>query len=87
MSPIFEYECPNCNLQQEFITPTILEGLLCPKCNENMSHIISLSSFKLKGKGWANDNYSKNNKKELPKTSTPVTETKPIKPAKELPKT
>jgi len=59
--PIYEYRCPKCKkiveLQQsikEKVAPLCCEE----DCNIEMEPLISMTSFALKGSGWAKDGYS-----------------------------
>lgn len=61
--PIYEYECPSCkSIREEMIKfkdANNVKLLNCDTCNKevNMKKVISLSSFKLEGRGWAKDGY------------------------------
>ena len=66
--PILEFQCSQCSFVTEKIVQlnsaneeeftTIIEP--CPECGNNtFNKIMSASSFKLKGSGWAADGYSK----------------------------
>ena len=57
--PIYEYQCPDCHHQfealQSFSDDPITD---CPQCGGNqVSKLISRSSFILKGGGWYKDHY------------------------------
>lgn len=62
--PIYEYECPKCKNTYENICSGKQNNsnkvLFCSKCNKefNMKKVISLSSFKLEGRGWSKDGYA-----------------------------
>lgn len=49
--PIYEYECPKC---QVFMTKiaSVEDVFHCPNCKRRMIRLISLSSFRLKGRFW-----------------------------------
>ena len=52
--PIYEYRCRNCGhifeeWTQHFASPA---SEPCPKCGQPADHIISNTSFMLKGSGW-----------------------------------
>jgi putative FmdB family regulatory protein len=57
--PIFEYECKKCGrIVEKFINNKDKDKpQKCKHCDINMVHIISTSSFRLKGKGWYKDGY------------------------------
>lgn len=59
--PIYEYECRMCNYIFEFMK--IGGGVskaFCPMCGSwRLKRLISNTSFRLKGEGWADSGYSK----------------------------
>lgn len=63
--PVYEFKCNNClNTFEELLTTSQTKesdiNVFCPVCHSlNVTKLISLSSFHLKGPGWAKDNYSK----------------------------
>lgn len=68
--PLYEYFCSTCGKTFELLRKyedmdkhVSCSEVGCPR-NEDCSkqRIISLSSFQLKGSGWARDNYTKNPK-------------------------
>jgi putative FmdB family regulatory protein len=59
--PLYEYECPKCKRTQEMSQKIGDPPPLC--CEEEcggleMKKLISLSSFRLKGKGWYKTDYA-----------------------------
>lgn len=61
--PIYNFEC-ECGHEKESLVKLGTKVFKCDKCGKDMRKVISLSSFHLKGSGWAFDNYgSKNIKK------------------------
>lgn len=64
--PIYEYQCPNCQVVKEILAKS--EKSPRPECEAcgqaKMDKIISPSNFALKGKGWAKDNYGLHDKKK-----------------------
>jgi len=66
--PIYEYECQNCGHIFEEITNRhrSFDTLECRKCNGYSKRVISLSNFRLKGRGWGRDCYT-----AMPKTKAP----------------
>ena len=61
--PIYEYECPECGNSAELIYISEKEAnngfVKCGKCGKKMKRVVSLSTFILKGGGWADDGYNK----------------------------
>lgn len=60
--PIREFKCPKCGKVGERLVLENDDGhfpSFCPDCRVEMSMIMSISSFRLNGGGWADDNYSK----------------------------
>lgn len=54
--PIYEYQCEKCNIKEEImasINDAECNELICDNCLEPMKKLVSLSSFRLKGRGWA----------------------------------
>lgn len=64
--PLYEFEC-ECGKRKELITSFKTTVIECEDCGKDMKRLISLSSFKLKGTGWAFDNYG--SKKESKKSN------------------
>ena len=71
--PIYEFVCNNCNKTFEKLFLKIQDTpseIKCPNCGNIAKKTVSLSTFKLKGFGWAFDGYDvtsnsvKNNKAE-----------------------
>jgi putative FmdB family regulatory protein len=60
--PIYEYKCKNCGVFE--VTQRITETPLttCPTCEGDVSRLISLTSFVLKGSGWYVTDYARNGK-------------------------
>jgi putative FmdB family regulatory protein len=55
--PIYEFECKECgNASQQFQSYTDAFPT-CEDCKKEMKKLISKTSFSLKGRGWAKDNY------------------------------
>ena len=57
--PIYEYQCSDCNQQFEALQSFSDDPIqVCPMCGgEQVSKLISRSSFILKGGGWYKDHY------------------------------
>jgi putative FmdB family regulatory protein len=72
MCPVYDYECADCQTKFEvfyasFSAVDIEEPTeRCPKCDSvKKERLISTStSFQLKGRGWARDNYSGGGRKK-----------------------
>ena len=59
--PLYSYYCPTCNEVYENLR-SIKERdvkLSCPFCYYKCERIMDISSFQLKGDGWAKDGYGK----------------------------
>lgn len=56
--PLYEFSC-SCGNEQEEIVLLNTSSIICKKCGLNMKRVMSLSSFHLKGSGWAADCYGK----------------------------
>ncbi|HEY5602664.1 MAG TPA: zinc ribbon domain-containing protein [Gammaproteobacteria bacterium] len=65
--PIYEYECKACGHRLETIQKISDAPLtLCPECNKpELKKLISASGFRLKGGGWYETDFKRNNKKNL----------------------
>ena len=59
--PVHEFIC-ECGEQKEEIVPINTKTIKCSNCGKDMKKIISLSSFHLRGGGWADTGYSKERK-------------------------
>jgi len=63
--PIYEYRCPSCGHEMEkLVSRTDVPPPDCPDCAKKgnaieMRKLVSVSSFSLKGGGWADEGYSK----------------------------
>ncbi len=57
--PIYEYRCPDCGHEFETMQRMSEDPIkVCPECSaENVSKLISRTSFVLKGGGWYKDHY------------------------------
>ncbi len=61
--PIYEYQCPNCHtVFEEWLKSVDESDKPCPKCHTASPHIVSQTSFALKGEGWYVTEYG--NRKE-----------------------
>ena len=63
MMPIYEWTCPQCKAERETLQGHKAPAPQCQSCAldaggaVDMVRLVSLSSFRLKGKGWASDGY------------------------------
>ena len=65
--PIYEYRCETCSHEMEKLQK-ISEALLvdCPACEEpSLKRLVSASAFRLKGSGWYETDFKKDNKRNL----------------------
>lgn len=61
--PIYDYECKACGAHQEVFHRTRNEAIpVCARCGADaLQRLISLSSFRLTGKGWYTTDYNGKN--------------------------
>ncbi|MEK6731926.1 MAG: zinc ribbon domain-containing protein [Pseudomonadota bacterium] len=77
--PIYEYQCEKCDHRLE-IMQKVSDKLLtkCPKCDQNgLKRCISLTSFRLKGKGWYQTDFKENKQTEVKPEKPATQDTKP----------
>jgi len=56
--PVYEYECPKCKHRFERLVKISDPLPECPECGHKpVEKAVSVSTFKLKGGGWAEDGY------------------------------
>ena len=62
--PLYSYYCKHCDIIYENLRSIEQRDikLVCIKCNERCNRIMDISSFQLKGDGWAKDGYGKKQK-------------------------
>lgn len=65
--PIYEYQCTKCGHELESLQKISDEPLTtCPACSQNeLKKLVSASSFRLKGGGWYETDFKKDNKKHI----------------------
>ena len=65
--PIYEYKCQNCGHYFEILQRISEEPLsTCPECKKNaLKKLVSAPNFRLKGKGWYETDFKKDNQKNL----------------------
>lgn len=64
--PIYEYRCDSCSHEfEKFLRAGDEEPNTCPECSESaLSRLISDTSFKLKGSGWYETDYARDDEPE-----------------------
>jgi putative FmdB family regulatory protein len=67
--PLYSYYCKQCDIIYENLRSIKQRDitLVCTECNERCNRIIDISSFQLKGDGWAKDGYSNKKQKQKQK--------------------
>lgn len=77
--PIYEYACRNCEHTLDALQKMSDDPLLeCPECGEpQLKRLISAPRFRLKGQGWYETDFKKDNQRNLSKSDA-----EPSKPAK-----
>ncbi len=65
--PIYEYACKNCDHTLDALQKMNEDPLVyCPSCGEpRLKRLISAPSFRLKGKGWYETDFKKENRRNL----------------------
>ena len=65
--PIYEYKCQSCGHYFEVLQRISEEPLsACPECKENkLKKLVSAPNFRLKGEGWYETDFKKDNQKNL----------------------
>ena len=65
--PIYEYKCQNCGHYFEILQLISEEPLsTCPECKKNaLKKLVSAPNFRLKGEGWYETDFKKDNQKNL----------------------
>ncbi|RKX67080.1 MAG: zinc ribbon domain-containing protein [Tenericutes bacterium] len=55
--PLYDIRCEACGDEKEVFLKLTERTPKCASCGSNMKKVISSTTFILKGKGWAKDNY------------------------------
>ena len=65
--PIYEYACANCDHALDALQKIADEPLVdCPECGEPaLKRLLSAPSFRLKGQGWYETDFKKDNQRNL----------------------
>jgi len=66
--PIYNFIC-ECKNEKEMLVKLGTNSIKCEECGKDMKKTISLSSFHLKGSGWAFDNYGSKTKSNVAKVN------------------
>ncbi|HRY15316.1 MAG: zinc ribbon domain-containing protein [Candidatus Competibacteraceae bacterium] len=77
--PIYEYRCQSCHhdmeVMQKMSDPDLSD---CPACGQpQLKKLISAVGFRLKGSGWYETDFKKDNQKNVAKDDAPPKESKP----------
>jgi len=75
--PIYEYACKNCDHTLDALQKMDEEPLVfCPSCGEaGLKKLISAPRFRLKGAGWYETDFKKDNQRNLAKSDTEPSKT------------
>ena len=67
--PIYEYECTNCDHAFDELQKMSDEHLVdCPSCSApKLARLLSAPSFRLKGGGWYETDFKKDNQRNISK--------------------
>lgn len=70
--PIYEYQCSACGFQKEMLQKISDAPLkTCPECGkDSMQKMVTAAAFRLKGGGWYETDFKKDNKKNVAEAST-----------------
>jgi putative FmdB family regulatory protein len=65
--PIYEYQCQSCSHELEKLQKMNEEILVdCPECEQPaLKKLVSAAAFRLKGSGWYETDFKKDNKRNL----------------------
>ena len=65
--PIYEYQCQSCSHELEKLQKMNEEMLVdCPECEQPaLKKMVSAAAFRLKGNGWYETDFKKDNKRNL----------------------
>ena len=74
--PIYEYQCQSCGHKLEKLQRINDEPLKdCPDCDKaELRRLVSVAGFRLKGAGWYETDFKKENKKNLHESATDATD-------------
>ena len=65
--PIYEYQCQSCEHHMERLQRMSEDNLVdCPECGQPaLRRLVSAAAFRLKGSGWYETDFKKDNKRNL----------------------
>ena len=65
--PIYEYQCQSCSHRLEKLQKMSEEAPVdCPECEQpTLKRLVSAAAFRLKGSGWYETDFKKDNKRNL----------------------
>lgn len=65
--PIYEYRCESCSFELEKLQKISDDKLVdCPQCGQPaLKRLVSAAAFRLKGSGWYETDFKKDNKRNL----------------------
>lgn len=65
--PIYEYRCESCSFELEKLQKISDDRLVdCPQCDQpTLKRLVSAAAFRLKGSGWYETDFKKDNKRNL----------------------
>lgn len=80
--PIYEYACKNCDHTLDALQKMDEEPLVyCPSCGEaGLKKLISAPRFRLKGEGWYETDFKKDNQRNLAKSDAEPAKSEKAKP-------
>ena len=83
--PIYEYQCQSCDHELEKLQKISDDMLVdCPECEQpELKRLISAAAFRLKGSGWYETDFKKDNKRNLADGAGKDTPDKPASTAAE----
>jgi putative FmdB family regulatory protein len=69
--PIYEYRCESCAFELEKLQKMSEDKLVdCPECGQSaLKRLVSAVAFRLKGSGWYETDFKKDNKRNLAESS------------------
>ena len=87
--PIYEYECTNCGHTFDELQKMSDEHLVdCPSCSTpKLARLLSAPSFRLKGGGWYETDFKKDNQRNISKNDNDSSKPKKSSPKDNASKT
>jgi putative FmdB family regulatory protein len=79
--PIYEYKCPSCGkVFEEWTTSHETTPQPCPECGAQAPHIVSNTTFVLKGGGWYVTEYGNRKREQTTEPARTSDATAPVAP-------